>query len=186
MLQRQWCGQWLGTESSTQNQWLWSPHVQAPTSPCWPLLAPCLQRAPEKLPPKYPSVCPSNLPTASPSTLLSEVWAIYHHSVSFPNNYWMCQWTAVMVATLNQVLSPFFDPGYFDSSFLAIFPALVSSLGACCSLIHLMHSFLFLCALILFIISHWQSSLYELQWTVKDVTRNYGFSWWNGKAEGME
>ena len=70
---------WLGMESSNQNQWLWSPHVQAPASPCSPLLAPCHKRAPAKSPPKSPSVSPSNLPLASPSALLWLVWAIYQH-----------------------------------------------------------------------------------------------------------
>ena len=56
-----------------------------------------------------------------------------------------------MVGQRNQVLSPLFAPAYFDSSFLAIFPALVSFLRAYCSLIHLIAFFLFLSALILFI-----------------------------------
>ena len=132
-------------ESSNQNQWLWSPHVHATASPCLPLLAPCHKIAPAKSPPKSPSVSPSNLLLASPSVLLFEGLETYQHlscgSVSFPNKYWTWQWKAAMVATCNQVLSPLFAPAYFDSSFLAIFPALVSFLRACCSLIHLIQFF---------------------------------------------
>ncbi len=105
----------------------------------------CNKRAPAKSPQKSPYVSLSNLPLASPSMLLSSVWAIYPHlacgSISFPNKYWTWKWTAATVATCNQVLSPFFAPTYFDSSFLAIFPVLVSFLRACCSLIHLIEFF---------------------------------------------
>ena len=114
-------------------------------SPRLPLLASCHKRAPAKSPPKSPSVSPSNSLLASPSTLLSEGWAIYQHlacgSVSFPNKYWTWKWMAVTAVTCNQVLSPFFAPAYFDSSYLEIFPALVSFLRACCSLIHLIAFF---------------------------------------------
>ena len=44
---------------------------------------------------------------------------------------------AAMAAMHNQLLFPFITPAYFDSSFLPIFPALVSFLRACCSLIHM-------------------------------------------------
>ena len=83
---------------------------------------------------------------------------IYQHlacgRVSFPNKKWMWKWAAAMVATCNQVLSPLFAPACFDSSFLEIFPGLVSFLRAYCSLIHLIAFFLFLSALILFITPH--------------------------------
>ncbi len=65
--------------------------------------------------------------------------------------------TTATLAMQNQVLPPFFAPAYFDSSFLALFPALVCFLGVCCSLINLIAFFLF------FLCTHF---LHHPSWTL--------------------